>query len=222
MVRLLVLPSPLLPAIAYDGLAAALSRAGVPAEVAAVGTEAPPDAVRLVEAWASRASTDTVLLPHSNAGYLAPSVRHRAGGSAPVVFVDAALPPEVGATRLAPSRFRDHLEELAGAGGVLPPWTRWWPRAVLADVIPVHRFEELDRTCPRVPLSYFDGEVVPPPGWVDGPTGYLAFGDTYADELAFARARRWPTAVLEGGHLHFLHDPDAVAAAVLGLLDAVA
>ena len=55
---------------------------------------------------------------------------------------------------------------LAGSPGrtrrrirVLPPWTRWWSRDDLAGVIPEDPFDDLDRDCPRLPLSYFDGRA---------------------------------------------------------------
>ena len=133
------------------------------------------------------------------------------------MFMDAALPPELGTTPLAPPRFRAFLAGLADRDGLLPPWTRWWPRAALEDVVPPGGFEVLDRACPRLPLSYFDFRVSSPAGWVDGAAAYLAFGTTYAEELDFAVTHDWPTTRLDGLHLHFMHDPDAVAAHILAL-----
>ena len=52
--------------------------------------------------------------------------------------MDAALPPETGSTTLASDGFYAHLASLADEHGVLPPWTRWWPRDDLAGVIPRH------------------------------------------------------------------------------------
>ena len=59
----------------------------------------------------------------------------------------------------------------------------------------------------------------PPASPVSTPLGHprLAFGDTYADERSRADQHGWPAATIPGGHLHFLHDPDHVAAAVLDL-----
>ncbi len=57
---------------------------------------------------------------------------------------------------------------------------------------------------------------------MEQPQAYLAFGDTYAEETAFAHEHGWPTAVLDGAlHLHHMVDPDAVAAAVLDLAAAL-
>lgn len=217
----LLLPSPLLPGHVMDDLAASLGRAGLPATVAAPGLapgEGPPD---LVARWARLVRAGTVLVAHSNAGYLAPHVRSAAGTGGPVVFVDAALPPASGTHRLAPPAFRTWLGELAERAGdddLLPPWTRWWPREDLEQALPAGRFDDLDPTCPRLPLTWFDTTLTAPPGWAAEANAYLAFGTTYADERAFASRHGWPVADLDGGHLHLLAEPDAVAGAVVALV----
>jgi hypothetical protein len=53
---------------------------------------------------------------------------------------------------------------------------------------------------------------------MDRPSGYLAFGSTYAAEVAQVRASGWPVVELEGSHLQHLWEPDLVAGEVLGLL----
>ena len=100
-------------------------------------------------------------------------------------------------------------------------WTRWWPRHVIDPVVPADRFADLGRDCPRLPLDYFDTVVESPPAWSEGANAYLAFGTTYAAELDQARAAGWPHMTVDGGHLHFMHDPEAVAAQVLALAAAV-
>lgn len=215
----LLLPSPLLPASTYGGLATSLELAGADVTVASPETGAPADARTLVRTWAAVAGPGMTLLAHSNAGYLAPAIRDLAGRGGRVIFMDAALPPESGTVPLAPPLFRDHLLGLANDDGLLPPWTRWWSRAELEGVIPVDIFDQLDRACPQLPVSYFDTEMTAPQGWVEAPNAYLAFGTTYAEELAFAQRCRWPHMVIPGGHLHFLFDPVAVAAKVLTLTE---
>lgn len=219
--ELLLLPSPLLPVSAYGGLAASLKQAGASVLLAPATTEGVPDAETLVRTWAAAVGPGTTLLAHSNAGYLAPLVRSRAGTGTHtrLVFMDAALPPGSGPTLLAPRRFREHLSSLAGDDGLLPPWTRWWPRGDLDGVIPIDVFDTLDGDCPRLPVSYFDTPLVAPQGWVEAPNAYLAFGATYAQELEFARERGWPHTVITGGHLHFLFDPVTVAAEILDLIE---
>ena len=205
-----VLPSPLLPPTAYEPLLLALDDRGYAAELA--DASRPVSGSALVERWRQLTAAADLLVAHSNAGYLAPLVRPQP--TTPVVFVDAALPPASGVTRLAPNRFRAQLAILADADGLLPAWTRWWPREAVAEVVPAELVDRIDGDCPRVALGYLDSEVAAPDSWASGPNAYLAFGGTYADELAFATESGWPTSTLMGTHLHFLWDPPGVAEAV--------
>lgn len=217
---LLILPSPFLGPVAYAGLAESLHRLGVRARVAS--HDGPVHAGTLVERWAEQATgdEDLVLVAHSNAGYLAPLVG-RAAGAGGVVFVDAALPPQRGPSNLAPPAFRRHLRELADDAGLLPPWTRWWSREDLAEVLPDPWWEWLDPQLPRVPLGYVETEVEVPAGWEQTRCAYLALGPTaYGAELARARAAGWPVRVVPGAqHLHPLVHPEETARAVLELAD---
>ncbi|MGA8046085.1 MAG: hypothetical protein WCA30_07440 [Dermatophilaceae bacterium] len=217
MASVLVLPSPLLPGSAYRDLAAAFTDHGARADVASATLSPGEGAHDLVRRWSRTVEADTILVPHSNAGYLAPLVRALGSVRSPIVFMDAALPPPTGSTPLAPPRFRTFLAELADPDGLLPPWTRWWPRPVIDAVVPAGRFADLDRDCPRLPLSYVDATVDAPTDWTAGANAYLAFGDTYADELDLVRAGGWPHSAFDGGHLHFMHDPVQVAQRVLAL-----
>ena len=210
-----ILPSPVLPATAYAGLADALRAAGGAPSVADPSLDGSWAAGELVRRWSRDLRGADVVVAHSNAGYLAPLAR--ACQDVAIVFMDAALLPESGDAALAPAEFRTHLDSLADPHGLLPPWTRWWPRAVLEDVVPGDLLDDLDRRCPRLPSSYFDQRLEAPPGWVRGANAYLGFGATYEAELGFAVSHRWPTRVMDGRHLHFLHQPDAVAELLLTL-----
>jgi hypothetical protein len=214
----LVLPSPFLPATAYAGLAAALEAHGLAVVIAGSELAAGEDAHDLVRRWVPLVGEETIVVAHSNAGLLAPAVRAGAGGDQVAVFVDAALPPLSGSTRLAPSGLRAVLAGLADDDGVLPPWTRWWPRAVVEEVVPTGGFDELDAACPLLPLDYVDTVVTAPPGWAEARNAYLAFGATYAEELDRARRHGWPHTVMTGAHLHLVVDPAAVAAAIVALV----
>ncbi|WP_235736029.1 hypothetical protein [Nocardioides alcanivorans] len=221
---LLVLPSPLLPSAAYDSLAEALAARGVHGSVASTGPVSTPE--RIIERWTAQASArlrsfGAALLAHSNAGLLAPAVRASVGVEAPIVFMDAALPPADGAAALAPEGLRGHLASLVDeSSGLLPPWTRWWSREEMLRTIPSGVWASIDSRCPSVPLSYFDARIRPPEEWASGNNAYLAFGDTYAEQLDFATRRAWPTRRLDGGHLEFLWQADVVADAVLNLVSA--
>ena len=156
-----------------------------------------------------------LVVAHSNAGLVAPAV---ADGT-PVVFVDAALPPSTGESPMAPPALLGHLDALVGDDDLLPPWTRWWGEE---DVVPLFPSREaragVEASLPRLPLSYFRTTVPTPQGWESRPCAYLAFGGTYAVELARARRLAWPVEQLQGAlHLHFLHDADGVVARVLEL-----
>jgi hypothetical protein len=166
------------------------------------------------------ADRPVVLVPHSNAGLFVPEVARQRDVVA-TVFVDAALPLRTasGVTTLAPAGLLAFLEGLADADGVLPPWTQWWSDADVDILFPdreTRRRVEGEQQC--LPLAYFRDTLAVPAGWTDSPNAYLAFGGTYADELARAREWQWPVSTLEGEHLHPLVAPDAVAAAVAALL----
>lgn len=214
----LLLPSPLLPDAVLQDLGASLERLGLDTSVARAGLGPREGAADLVTRWAGQVEAGSVLVAHSNAGYLAPHVRAAAAEHLPVVFMDAALPPVSGRHALAPQAFRAWLGELADPDGMLPPWTRWWSRADLGEVVPPERFDALDAACPRLPLTYFDDSFDAPPSWADEPNGYLAFGETYAQERAFAERHGWPVAELDGQHLLFLTAPEVVAEAVAQLV----
>jgi hypothetical protein len=213
-----VLPSPFLPGAAYRSLVAEFTRRGVRATLADPTLGPGADPATLVERW-SRATHDAdALLAHSNAGLLAPLVRSRADVGHRVVFMDAALLPDEGSAALAPPGLRAMLAGRADPDGLLPAWTRWWEAGTLTDVIPADLLDEIDRSCPRLPLSYLDHVVQAPSGWTGLDNAYLAFGDTYAVEHRRARRHGWPTAAVAGGHLYFLHEPDRVVTTVLDLV----
>lgn len=218
--RWLILPSPFLGPTAYERLAETLAAEG---DSTAVATLPPapfqPDDVLagFVEQAARFAAT--VLLPHSNAGLYAPSVAAASGGVVATIYVDAALPARGSErTPLAPAAFADQVFAMADDQGLLPPWTRWWDAADLEPMFPSAQWlARVDGAAPRLPAAYVRSTLPVPHGWETRPSGYLAFGDTYAAELAFARSAGWPTARLAGHHLSLLTDPVAVAAQVRDL-----
>jgi hypothetical protein len=219
---LVLLPSPLLPALVWHPVAWRLASAGWSvAEVAAA--DALESQLRTAEQVRARfldaipTDRDAILIPHSNAGLYVPGLvaERRVAG---YVFVDAGLPPAAGQVPLAPEEFADFLAAKADRDGMLPPWTQWWDED-LSGLFPSEEVRErVERGQPSMPLSYFAGSLAVPPGWDDRPGAYLGFGSTYAAERAAAAARGWPTAVLDGQHLHQLVDPDRVAAEIQALL----
>ncbi len=204
---LVLLPSPLLGPRVWQSVAGLLRAAGRETVVAAVGEVS--------------TAGEVVLVPHSNAGLYVPGLTEgrRVAG---FVFVDAGLPPAgPGRVPLAPAAFREFLAGKADAGGLLPPWTQWWGDGVDELFPDAATRAEVEAEQTRLPLAYFERTLPVPAGWDGRPGAYLAFGDTYADERAAAEARGWPTRTLDGGHLHMLIDPPAVATAIAALTDQV-
>jgi hypothetical protein len=222
MTSLVLLPSPLLGPAVWEPVAGVLrarDRACVVAEPA--GTTPAEVLDTLHDSLPlSLLGDDVVLVPHSNAGLYVPGLAARFGfpAVAAVVFVDAALPPLDGASaRTAPDDLVARLGELADDDGLLPPWSRWWDESDVEGLFPDdetrRRVQAQER---RLPLSYFT-DAVPAAEWGDLACAYLAFGATYADELARARGAGWPTDELPGRHLEMLHAPALVADRVLAL-----
>lgn len=187
--------------------------------VVVVETGTPRRPTDVVEAVLDAATSlgPVTLVPHSNAGLYVPTLRERLDVTG-AVFVDAALPGSGGETGLAPEGLMSRLRELADPDGVLPPWTHWWEASDVTELFPSEEVRRsVERSQPRLPLSYFRARLPVPVGWVDRPSAYLAFGETYADEVAFALSSRWPVSVLPGRHLQMLHDPAGVGAEILRL-----
>lgn len=220
MAHLLLVPSPLLGPAVWQPVAAWLRERGRSAGVVEFGRERTTPETVLT--WAIRAGdglSDVVLVPHSNAGLYVPRLGELLDVTG-TVYVDAALAGDELDTALAAPEFLEKLRTLTDPDGVLPPWTQWWddvdklfPNAASRAAVEAEQR--------RLPLAYFNARLPVPTGWAERPTGYLAFGETYAAERAFAVDHGWPVATLDGGHLHMLLDPAAVGASILALLDRV-
>jgi len=215
-----LLPSPLLGSVVWDDVAAGLEAAGWRCLVVDLPRViVSPTDVRDHFTRTLHHERELILVPHSNAGLYAPaladSLRSRA-----TVFVDAALPTASSTTPLAPPAFLEFLTELADEQGMLPPWTRWWGTdADLDALFPSAQWRQrVQAGESRLPLSYFRATLAVPAGWTAGPCAYLGFGTTYAEELAAARQYGWPVEVLEGSHLHMLHQPVSVASSLMELV----
>lgn len=225
-----LLPSPLLGPVAWEPVRDVLRARGHQVTVAAVPARpsGPDDVLARLRA-AVPSDGDVVLVPHSNAGLYAPALAAQVLAeqvpTAPerrvaTVYVDAALPSATPTTPLAPAGLLAHLAGLADDDGRLPPWTRWWDDADVDRLFQGTAWRRrVEEAQPRLPLAYFRARVGVPAGWATRPSAYLSFGDTYEREVTEARGLGWPVAVLDGSHLHMLHDPDTVVRAVLGLLE---
>jgi hypothetical protein len=207
-----LLPSPLLGPLAWEPVRDALWARRLEAFVVSLPShpETPNDVLDAFVAGVP-VGDGVVLVPHSNAGLYAPAVA-AAVGAAATVFVDAATPTDADSVALAPPDFYAFLTTLADADGWLPPWSQWWDPADVDGLFPSKEWSRhVAEHEPRLPLTYFSATVAVPDGWAERPCAYIAFGDTYADEIGLARQNGWPVRVLPGEHLQLLHDPASVA-----------
>lgn len=170
------------------------------------------------------ADSALILVGHSGAGPLLPSIRQ--ASHRPVVaylFVDAGIPKD-GASRLdlraeeSPELAEQSRRALA-SGERFPAWSD----ADLAEVIPdaERRQRLLAELRPR-PLAFFEEPIPVFPGWPDAPCGYLKFSPVYELYAALARENGWVCRELPAGHFHMLVDPVKVAQALLDLRKDVA
>jgi len=219
-VPVVFLPSPLLGPAVWEPVADVFEHRGWSTTVANVvaGISSATDVQDMFDETL-RDVEEPVLVAHSNAGLFVPWLagRHRIVAS---VFVDAGFPLGPGPVALSPSLFYDSLRDKADESGLLPPWTEWWGSSDFHSLVPDSRLRSaVSREAQRLPLSYFRGAVPVPDGWDELPCGYLAFGDTYAEERQVAVERGWPVRTIPGRHLHMLVDPQAVSATIVELLE---
>jgi hypothetical protein len=211
--------SPLVGPAGWKWLAAALTARG---HAVVVPELAPPDTPP--PAWAAhvdrlgarlRGVSRPVLVGHSAAGRLIPLVAERVEG-ARCLYVDAQLPVGL----VAPSDddwFLAHVRSLAGDGR-LPPWSEWWGGDVWKTLVPdTARRDALAAALPRIALAAVE-EIPPPPGKLP-PGAYLRLSAVYDAEVGVAAGLGWPVRSIDGGHLHFVVDEDAVADAIEELAD---
>jgi hypothetical protein len=173
----------------------------------------------LAYATAIPADRPVILIPHSNAGNFVPTLIEIRNVER-VVFVDATIPMASGTQPLAPAEFLTALEPLADDDGILPPWTEWFDEPDVAALFPdAATRSHIEAAQAQLPLDFLRGELRIEAGWDRTPSSYLAFGGTYADDVARARALSWPVIELDGRHLHMVVDPAGVADAILTLID---
>lgn len=219
--RIALLTSPLLGPAAWGSMPDELSRLGWESVVAAHVGPAPSSAQEVAAAFvASLSPTDEwVLVPHSNAGLMAPMVAQKRHVRA-VVYVDARL-PRTGTQRMSTDESLRFYSRLVESDGFLPAWNDWWDD----DTGRLFPSEQSRRQCEaeirRLSLDYFTSDV-DGTGWDQLPSAYLAFGEVYAAERERAQAAGMATASVDAAeHLHHLIDPPGVAGTIHQLLNAL-
>jgi hypothetical protein len=163
-------------------------------------------------------SADKLLLvAHSGAGALVPSLADRLGGRvAGVIFADAILPhPGRSWFDTAPAEMRERLR--AGARmGELPAWDEWWPPGALERLLPDPGVRQaLVAELEPLPLAYFEEKAPAAP--LPAPAAYLQLSGAYDDESQVAARSGWPLVRLPLHHLAMLTHPEAVATALESL-----
>ena len=222
--RLVLLHSPLLGPLTWRSVADVLRGRGVEAEAPAwprlstLGDDCYAALANSMAATLGRGAP-AIMVAHSGAGALAPSVAALAKGAlAGVIYCDAILPhPGQSWFDTAPPNLAGQL--LAGAvDDRLPSWDQWWPPGALERLVPddglrMSLIEELE----PIPVAYF--EELAPEIDLHGPTGYLQLSGAYVEEAQIAGRKGWPVVRLPVHHLAMLTHAEAVAGAILSLCE---
>ncbi|HET6909331.1 MAG TPA: hypothetical protein VFH54_08345 [Mycobacteriales bacterium] len=219
--RIALLASPLLGPASWEPVHETLKSRGWDSVIAAHSGTAPSSAAVVIASFieAIAPADEWILVPHSNAGLLAPAVARNRQVKA-VVYVDARL-PEPGAHPMSPPSSLEFLAQHVSGDGRLAAWNQWWSGGI-SRLFPT---PESERRCTaemrRLPIDYFK-DSVDGTGWADVPSAYLAFGEVYAPERERARALGLTVATIVGAeHLHMLVDPAAVAGSIEQLVESL-
>ena len=165
---------------------------------------------RVVEVCAPLLTDDTVLVGHSGAGVVLPSIAV-AGPVVEVVFVDALVPARHGPTMPGQS-IREFVSALP-SDTHLPRWSTWWSDdAVAALTDDQLLLQQIVAEQPQLAADFYDHAVPVPPGWDERVRcRYVRFSPAYTAVAADAAERGWPVIDLPGTHLHQVNRPDQVA-----------
>jgi hypothetical protein len=220
--RFVLLHSPLLGPLTWRAVAAALREGGAVAETPAWTPLSEIDGdfydVLAAEMAAKIADGDAapLLVAHSGAGALTPALAARLPRIAGVIFVDAILPhPGRSWFDTAPQSLRDTLRQ-GVVGGVLPPWSDWWPPGALERLVPdAATRDALIGELEPIPAAYFEAPA--PAAALSAPAAYLKLSEAYEDEARLANRQGWPLVRLPLHHLAPLTEPAAVARSLEGL-----
>ncbi len=174
----------------------------------------------LGEIAARQITARSILVAHSGAGALVPTIcRYASGRILGVIFVDALLPHQGRSWfDTAPAALAERIRRDARLGRA-PPWPSWLPESVLADLLPDRDMREsLINSAPQVPLGFL-GELAPE---CSAPTtqygcAYLQLSEAYRVEAEQSRASGWAVEQFNGHHLSALTDPAGVAQGIIDL-----
>ncbi|MEV0248851.1 alpha/beta fold hydrolase [Nocardia sp. NPDC050712] len=224
---LVLVHSPFVGPLTWFAVAEQLRTQGFPAVApdlrAAFAGPAPyrPVLAELVAEHVCEVEGELVLAGHSGAGPLLPELAERLGGRVrALVYVDCGL-PQPGRAELdtLPDDIVSQLRGMVRAGR-LPPWHRWFPPQVLAEMAPGEALRDaFTGEVPEVPFDYL-AEPAPTRSW-PGPAAYVLLSAVYQRQAAIARALGYPVAEYDSHHLAMLTAPTEVAAALVSAVDAL-
>jgi hypothetical protein len=226
MMTFLLIHSPLVGPLTWTLVADELWRRGQRAIAPAL-----PDARRIIPPyWQAHAEAvaqaahaipndeSIVLVSHSGAGALLPTIREALRRPvAAYVFVDALIPRH-NASRLDLFGLPEQVAAFrqAAVDGLLPVWSNDDLRDAIPDADVRERF--VAELCP-LPIAVYEEPIPVFAGWPDAPCAYLLFSHaSYSTQWAQANALGWACAELPGTHFHLLNHPVAVTDALLSLI----
>ena len=217
--QFLLIHSPLVGPTTWRWVAAELSAAGHDAVVPDLRSSVVAGRPQLFvdEAVAGVPSnwSKPIVVGHSGAGFLSPSIGERLhAGHA--VFVDAVLPPEHSPATPG-ADILDRLRLLA-IDGTLPKWSTWWGPDVMRALVPDDvRRAQLDAELPEVPIAFYEVTMELPADWPRRSSSFVLLSESYRADAQRARLLGWSVIERVGGHLDIVSAPEAVARLVVDL-----
>lgn len=134
-----------------------------------------------------------------------------------IVYVEGRLPADGVSPSIGDPDRRELMDSVVHPDGYLPPWHLWWG-PLIDGLIPDEAIrEQIWAECRRIPRALFDLPIPAPPVGAEVVEAFLGFGSGYAPSLDDARDAGWPTAWLDGNHVHQVNEPVTVAATLLAL-----
>lgn len=217
--ELLLVHSPLVGPTTWRWVAAALAAAGhdavVPDLRASAVTGRPQAVVDEAAAATPSGWTEPVVVGHSGAGFLVPSIADRLG-AAQTVFVDAGLPPTTGPAS-AGADILDGLRTMA-VDGTLPRWSTWWGPDVMRALVPHDaRRARVEAELPEVPLAFYEVAMELPSDWSRRQSSFLLLSEAYRADADRARALGWSLTERVGGHLDIVSAPEVITPLIIEL-----
>jgi hypothetical protein len=210
--KLVLLHSPLVGPATWKAVAPLLQARGhdvaLP-DLVPIMAEAGPYYPALAEAAAAAISDPAILIAHSGAGALVPSIAALEAVKG-VVFVDALL-PHPGESWFAgvPEQLGVRLKGLA-KNGKLPPWHAWWPKGAMERLLPDRaQGAAFLAEQQELPLAYFEEAAPEIP--LTASSTYLRLSEAYDADADAAAEAEWPVTRLDLHHLAMLTHPDRVA-----------